>query len=218
MLVISQWIFDTSMPNPAIAAAPTLPAIASSRGAIASSARASRSSLSSPDSMPNTSSTAQAAAQSPTRCNGIGLVNRFAISTSITCPCVTSAMSRTGHSSSTIPANSSRRNTSDTAGSPPKCFRTTASTATFMTGRTVRALGDFDFLDMDTPNQRPRPPIGHRHTTGTNRNHHVRTTGLAADASDQAAVIGALGLLNQQLDAPDPRVADLLAQALASGH
>ncbi|MCW2902077.1 MAG: hypothetical protein JWO67_4342, partial [Streptosporangiaceae bacterium] len=37
-------------------------------------------------------------------------------------------------------------------------------------------------------------------------------------ASDQAAVIEALGPLNQRLDAPDARVADLLAQALAKGR
>lgn len=43
-------------------------------------------------------------------------------------------------------------------------------------------------------------------------------TELAQDASDQGAVIEALGDLKQRLDAPDPRVAELFSQALAKGH
>ncbi|MFI5649270.1 NACHT domain-containing protein [Kitasatospora sp. NPDC051705] len=41
---------------------------------------------------------------------------------------------------------------------------------------------------------------------------------VAPKASNQAAVIEALGPLNQQLNAPDSRVADLLAQALTQGQ
>ncbi|QUW84000.1 hypothetical protein SMIR_36650 [Streptomyces mirabilis] len=75
---MSQCNLPTSMPNSATARAPTVPAIRSSSGAIASSARARRSSFSRPDSTPSTSSIAEVRAQSPLRTSGAGEVSRFA--------------------------------------------------------------------------------------------------------------------------------------------
>ena len=69
-----------------IAAAPTEPVTSSRCGAIASRARASRSSLSRRGSMPYASSTAIAAAHACTCTSGAGAVSRFATSASITSP------------------------------------------------------------------------------------------------------------------------------------
>ena len=121
---MSQCSRATSMPNAAIACAPTEPTMASSSGAIASSARPIRSSLSASGAMPKTSSTAHARAQSSTRRSGVGEVNRLATSASITCPWVRIATSRTGQARSTIPARSRRRQKSATTGSAPSTFST----------------------------------------------------------------------------------------------
>src|SRR6266567_581462 len=93
---------------------PTDPTIWSNSGAIASTARPIRSSLSASGAMPKTSSTAHSRAQSATRNSGRGLERRLATSASITCPWVTRATSLTGHARSTIPARSSRRQNSPT--------------------------------------------------------------------------------------------------------
>jgi hypothetical protein len=107
--VMSQCNRDTSIPNAEIARAPTDPTMWSHSGAIASNARAIRSSLSADAGISNVSSTAQASAQSLTRHIGVGALNRLATNASITCPCDTIATSRTGHARSTIPARSNRR-------------------------------------------------------------------------------------------------------------
>jgi hypothetical protein len=62
--------------------------------------------------------------QSPTRRSGVGEVNRLATSTSMTCPWVRVATSRTGQARSTIPARSSRRQKSATTGSARSAFST----------------------------------------------------------------------------------------------
>jgi hypothetical protein len=105
-------------------AGPTGPTIASSLGAIAARARPMRSSWSAWEAMPKTSGTAQAAAQSCTRRNGVGEVNRLATSTWITCPWVRVATSLTGQARSTISARSSRRQKLATTGSAPSSFST----------------------------------------------------------------------------------------------
>jgi len=74
--------------------------------------------------LPKTSGTAQVAAQSSTRRSGVGEVNRLATNTSITCPWVRVATSRTGQARSTIPRRSSRRQKSATTGSAPSVFST----------------------------------------------------------------------------------------------
>jgi hypothetical protein len=84
--VMSQCSRDASIPNVVIACAPTDPMIRSSSGAIASSARPIRSSLSAAGSMSNISSTAQALAQSVTWTSGVGAVSRLAINAWMTCP------------------------------------------------------------------------------------------------------------------------------------
>ena len=66
--------------------------------AIASSARAIRSSFSNSGAMPYASSTAIAAAHSCTRTIGAGAVSRFATSASITSPWEIQATGRTGRS------------------------------------------------------------------------------------------------------------------------
>jgi hypothetical protein len=121
---MSQCSRATSRPKAAIAWAPTDPTIRSRWGAIASSARPMRSSFSAWGGMPKTSGTAQVAAQSSTRRSGVGEVNRLATNTSITCPWVRVATSRTGQARSTIPARSSRRQKSATTGSAPSVFST----------------------------------------------------------------------------------------------
>jgi hypothetical protein len=121
---MSQCSRAVSMPKAAIARAPTEPTMASSLGAIASRARPMRSSWSAWEAMPKTSGTAQAAAQSCTRRNGVGEVNRLATSTWITCPWVRVATSLTGQARSTIPSRSSRRQKLATTGSAPSSFST----------------------------------------------------------------------------------------------
>jgi hypothetical protein len=81
---MSQCSRDTSSPNAAIDCAPTDPTIRSNCGAIASNARAIRSSFKAAASIPNTSSTAQDPAQSVTRNSGAGEVNRLATRASMT--------------------------------------------------------------------------------------------------------------------------------------
>ena len=87
-------------------------------------ARPIRSSFSAWGEMPNTSSTANARAQSSTRRSGAGQVSRLATSAPITCPWVSVATSRTGQARSTIPARSSRRQKLATTGSAPSAFST----------------------------------------------------------------------------------------------
>ena len=83
-----------------------------------------RSSFSASGAIPKTSGTAQVRAQSSTRRSGVGEVNRLATSTSITCPWVRVATSRTGQARSTIPARSGRPQKSATTGSAPRAFST----------------------------------------------------------------------------------------------
>ena len=89
--VRSQWMPVTSIPNAAIAAAPIGPVIVFVCGAIASNARAMRSSLSQAGGTPYTSSTAQSRAHCSTPTIDDGLASRLAINTSITSPCVNCA-------------------------------------------------------------------------------------------------------------------------------
>lgn len=166
-----------SMPNSPIAAAPTLPAVSSRCGAIASSVRASRSSLSSAGSMPITSSTAQVRARSPTRTNCTGEDNRLATSTSTTCPCVRSARSRIGHNASTVPATSSRRGNPAATGRAPRRLVTTEVTTVRRRGCSNR--GRVDPETFDKPEQRGRRSDGHRLRYRFDRNRYVRSTGLA---------------------------------------
>lgn len=121
---MSQCNRAVSSPNAVIARAPTEPTMLSSVGAIASRARPIRSSLSASGGVPKTSSTAHAAAQSSTRRSGVGEVSRLATSTSITCPWVRVATSRTGQARSTIPRRSRRRQKLATTGSAPNAFST----------------------------------------------------------------------------------------------
>ena len=74
------------MPNTSIARAPTEPTMWSSSGAIASNARAMRSSPSTPAGIPNTSSTAHSRAHWDTCTIDRGLVSRLAINASTICP------------------------------------------------------------------------------------------------------------------------------------
>lgn len=121
---MSQCSRATSSPNAAIARAPTEPTMRSSSGAIASNARAIRSSFSAAASTPSACSTAHSRAQSATRHIGAGALNRFAINASITCPCDTIATSRTGHARSIIPTRSRRRENSATTGNAPNALST----------------------------------------------------------------------------------------------
>jgi hypothetical protein len=95
----------------------------SSCGAIASNARAIRSSLSASGGIPKTSPTAQDCAQDCTCSIGAGEVSRLAMSASITCPCVKVATSRTGHAASTLSRIPSRRQKAAT-GNAPSIFST----------------------------------------------------------------------------------------------
>ena len=123
--VMSQCNRATSSPNTEIARAPTEPTTWSSSGAIASNARAIRSSLSAQVVIPNVSATAHSRAHSATRTIGAGLVNRFATSASITCPWVKiGTSSRIGHARSMIPTRSSRRLNSATTGNDPNILST----------------------------------------------------------------------------------------------
>lgn len=171
---MSQCNRDTSIPNAEIARAPTDPTMWSHSGAIASNARAIRSSLSADAGIPNVSSTAQASAQSLTRHIGVGALNRLATNASITCPCDTIATSRTGHARSTIPATSNRRQYRAITGNAPNAFSTLAGPYT-------------------TRRRCPRPrttEVSHHHVImikATRPDHlnfpHVRKTGLASKSS-----------------------------------
>ena len=121
---MSQCRRATSRPNTAIAWAPTDPTSWSSLGAIASSARPTRSSLRASGGMPNVSSTAHARAQSSTRHSGVGEVSRLATNAAITCPWVRMATSRTGQARSMIPSRSRRRQKLATTGNAPSSFST----------------------------------------------------------------------------------------------
>src|SRR5260370_334208 len=81
---MSQWIWDTSMPNRLIAAAPTEPVTCSSTGARASSARAIRSSLSTSGARLSTWATANCRAHAPTWTIGEGECSLLATTPSIT--------------------------------------------------------------------------------------------------------------------------------------
>src|SRR5438034_7984076 len=123
---------------------------------------------------PNTSGTAHARAQSSTRSNGAGEVNRLATNTSTTCPWVTAEVdtSRIGHTASTICLNRNRRPNSATTGSAPSIFS---------------ILG--------TPYRARRPPTADRATPNHHRDQHaappnhidVRNTGLAGLSIHDAA-------------------------------
>ncbi|MDT5029443.1 MAG: hypothetical protein QOE61_5869 [Micromonosporaceae bacterium] len=78
---------------------------------------------------PYTSSTAHSRAHSLTRTSDVGLVKRFAINASITCPCVTRATSRIGHNPSMISAIPRRREKSAVTGNAPNTFCNTGATA-----------------------------------------------------------------------------------------
>ena len=112
------------MPKVVIARAPIEPTMASNWGAIASSARPTRSSFKVSAVMPNTSGTAQVRAQSSTRTSGVGEVSRLATSVSITCPCVAIATSRTGQSRSIVAAIPSLLQKAATTGSEPSALST----------------------------------------------------------------------------------------------
>jgi hypothetical protein len=126
--VMSQCSRDVSIPNVVIACAPMDPMIRSSSGAIASSARPIRSSLSTAGSMSNTSSTVQALAQSVTWTSGVGEVSRLAINAWMTCPWDRIATSRTGQARSMIPARSKRQEKSAMTGNAPNVFSILAAT------------------------------------------------------------------------------------------
>jgi hypothetical protein len=158
--VRSQWIWAVSIPNSVIACAPTEPVISSRCGAIASSARAIRSSLSSSGSTPNTSGTAHLRAQFSTPTIEVGEDSRLATSTSMTCPCVKCATSRTGHSSSMIPATSSRRRNSAEAGRAPRRLSTTEVNSTVIRGRWTRERRVRD-IGTSHSTSRTRPGSGH---------------------------------------------------------
>jgi transposase-like protein DUF772 len=79
---------------------------------------------------PKTSSTAYPPAQSCTRTSGSGEVNRFATNASITCPCVNSDRSSTGHNPSMTSRTRRRAANAATTGNDPNAFSTDGTDGT----------------------------------------------------------------------------------------